>query len=296
MAEVPAVPDHHVDLGDPVTWPRDPVAPATSAASVAFIIGCARSGTSILGEAIAAHPRVAYLFEASEVWNDLFPGKPDHRLTAADATPDAASAARGALEEARRGLTGDVLVEKNPKHVLRVPFLDAVFPAARFVHVVRDGRDVAASLMFRNRGDRWGHLEVPGWRELLARYPVENHIRCAHQWRDALVIARRDARSLPPERYLEARYEDLVESPAEVVARVLGFLGLPQDPAVDAFLPRIQDATEGSYHARKQVRHYLENHARRIGRHQENLTPEQVREIEAVCMDLLRELGYLAWP
>ncbi len=259
-----------------------------------FLLGCARSGTSILGEAIAAHPRVAYVFEASAIWNKLVPERPDHRLTRDDATPEIAAAIHKGLQEARQDLVGELFVEKNPKHVVRIPFLDAVFPDARFLHIIRDGRDTVASLMFRNRGDRWGHVEIPGWRSLLARYPEQNHVRCAHQWRDAVSIARQDARELglAPDRYREVRYEELVKDPRGVINGALELLGLEAHPSVDAFLPRIQDATEGSYHAKKQVRHYVENHTRRVGRHEENLTPEQRKEVEAVCGELLRELGY----
>ena len=60
-----------------------------------------------------------------------------------------------------------------------------------------------------------------------------------------------------------------------------------------SFLSKIQDRTAGSYHARKQVRHYVENHSRRIGRYRENLTAAQLADVEDICGDLLRELGYL---
>jgi hypothetical protein len=305
MEEVPALPDDILELGRKVA-PR-----------IAFLVGCARSGTSILGEAIAEHPQVTYLFEVSSIWNDLVPERPDHRLSRADATADVACAMYPALASARevveraaraashpepkaevgaqaesQGAGGKLLLEKNPKHVIRIPFLDALFPGAKFLHIVRDARDTAASLMFRNRGDRWGHLEIPGWRDLLARYPAENHIRCAHQWRVSVSTARSDARGLAPGRYREVRYEDLLGDPRETMRRVLEFLELPPHPAVEAFLSKIQDSTAGSYHAKRQVRHYVEDHSRRVGRYMENLTPRQVKEIEEVCGDLMRELGY----
>jgi len=91
----------------------------------------------------------------------------------------------------------------------------------------------------------------------------------------------------------EVRYEDLLRAPSSTVAGLLGFLGLDRHPDVDAFLPKIQDATMGSYHAKRQVRHYVENHSHRVGRYRENLTDAERREVEEVCGDLLRELGYV---
>ena len=258
----------------------------------AFIIGCPRSGTSILGEAIAKHPRVAYLFEDASISRVIQEGRPDHRLGRTDASPELLDAFRRAVLDAASSLEGDVLVEKNPRHVIRIPFLAAAFPGSRFIHIIRDGRDVTASLMFRNRGPRWGHVEIPGWREVLSGQPEANHIRCAIQWRDTVRIARDDARDLPDESYTELRYEDLLREPARIVGEALGFLGLELHPDVEAFLPRIQDSTVGSYHARKQVRHYVDDHSRRVGRHTENLTATQLAEVEAVCGPLLRELGY----
>lgn len=280
MERVPSLPDDLLELGRRLI-PR-PV----------FLVGCARSGTSIYGEAIAAHPDVAYLFEVSRIWNVAIPDREDHRLTAEDATPEIAKRLYEELAEAASDLGGGVVLEKNPKHVLRVSFLDALFPWARFLHIIRDGRDAVASLMFRNRGASWGHLEIPGWQDLLARYPEAHHIRCAHQWRDAVMAARDEGRALGPDRYLEVRYEDLVRVPRDVVTRSLEFMGLGVTEEVDAFLSRIQDETAGSYHARKQVRHYVENHQRRIGRFRENLSEPQQTEVLEVCGDLLRDLGY----
>ncbi len=282
MAEVSPLPDDVLELGRRLIG--DPV----------FLIGCARSGTSIFGETIAAHPRVAYLFEASKIWNTLVPDRPDHRLTAEDASPDVAAAIYRALGEARNDLEGDVLVEKNPKHVLRIPFLRALFPRGRFLHIVRDGRDVVCSLMFRNRGSEWGHLEVPGWREILAAHPDANHIRCALQWKSAVATARSDAADLPNGAYLDLRYEDLVTDPASAMASVWRFLGMDPPSDAESVLARIQDETRGSYHARRQIRHYVENHARRIGRYRENLDDRQLEDVLGVAGELLAELGYVS--
>ena len=284
MAQVPSLPDDLLELGRRLI-PR-PV----------FVVGCARSGTSIFGEALAAHPQVSYLFEVSSLWREWVPDGADHRLTAMDLDPQRAEAIYHGLREA----AGDdgteaetVLLEKNPKHVLRLPFLAALFPWAQFLHIVRDGRDVTASLMFRNRGESWGHLEVPGWRELLAEFPDKNWLRCAWQWRRAVETALADSRAPAlADRTQLVRYEDLLAEPLRVLSESFATCGLELTSEVEDFASRIQDETRGSYHARRQVRHYVENHSRRKGRYLENLSSEQVADVETVCGDLLRELGY----
>ena len=280
MAEISTLPDDVLDLGRGLI-PR-PV----------FLLGCARSGTSIFGEALAAHPDVTYLFELSPAWNAIVEEGADHRLERSAANAEIARQVYAEFSPRLRGEPGEVLLEKNPKHVLRLPFLAGIFPWARFIHIIRDGRDTAASLMFRNRGPGWGHLRVPGWQALLERYGGENHIRCAHQWRIAVETARGDGAFLGGQ-YIEVRYEDLVEDPLNVTRRALAFMGLDATLEVAEFCGKIQDETGGSYHALKQVRHYVDNHSRRIGRYRENLEPGQIAEVESACGELLGELGYL---
>lgn len=259
----------------------------------AFLIGCARSGTSILGESLAAQPRITYLYEVSAIWKRVFPDRPDDRLVAADAS-DSETIQRLHAELAARMTDPerDILLEKNPKHTLRVAFLDRAFPGCRFLHIIRDARDTVASLMFRNRGLEWGHLKIPGWKDLLEKHPEANHLRCAHQWRDSVRLARQEGSALDSDRYLEIRFEDLVARPVEIVTAAMAFLGLEMTETVRETCSRIQDETARSYHARRQVRHFVDNHQRRVGRYRENLTETQRAEVEAICGELMRELGY----
>ena len=226
------------------------------------------------------------------MWSRLLPERADHRLTPDIATAEIRAKVIEELAPRMSDPSRDVLVEKNPKHSLRVAFLDALFPDCRILHLIRDGRDTVASLMFRNRGANWGHLKIPGWKALLERYPTQNHIRCAHQWHEAVRLARNEGTPLGPQRYHEVRFEDLAASPVAAVERILGFLGLETTAAVRDAAAKIQDSTQDSYHAQRQVRHFVDNHAVRVGRWRENLSAQQVAEIAAVCGELLRELGY----
>ena len=94
MAEISTLPDDVLDLGRGLI-PR-PV----------FLLGCARSGTSIFGEALAAHPRVTYLFELSPTWNSIVEEGADHRLEGSAATAEVARQVYAELSQRLRGEPG----------------------------------------------------------------------------------------------------------------------------------------------------------------------------------------------
>lgn len=111
--------------------------------------------------------------------------------------------------------------DKHPHYADRrrdpecLTLINALFPDSQFIHLIRDGRAVAAS--FRDLG--WGNLE----------YSAEiwvNHVRHAREF----------GQTLPPERYLEVRYEDLVQDTRSEAERVHEFLGVPWHDRVDQFL------------------------------------------------------------
>jgi sulfotransferase family protein len=250
---------------------------------VAFVIGCARSGTTIVGDLIAAHPGARGVFEAHDVWPET---GDSHRLTEADATDER----RRELRAWARGELGDaqLLVEKNPRHSLRVPFLRAVFPHARFVHVVRDGRDVAWSLVPGLGGEEWAHMKPPGWRALMAR--ARGAERGALAWREVLEIALGD---LAGTDHLTVRYEDLVASPRDEAERIRAYLGLGPSPGYERFTDRIQDSTAHPPAPASAI-WGTSGHAVRVGRWREHAGthPAESRAVEQAVAPMLGRLGY----
>jgi len=142
------------------------------------------------------------------------------------------------------------LLEKTPKNCLRVPFLAALFPDARFVVLRRDGRATVSSLMDGWRaagtyrtyetpvplsiagyaGRAWCFTLPPGWRRLVER-PLEEV--CAEQWAASAEALQAAVPGLGAAgRVHETSYEDLVARPREVLAGVLRFLGLPFEEAL----------------------------------------------------------------
>ncbi len=251
----------------------------------AFIIGCAKSGTSILGELIASHPDVNYLFEAHQIWEMIGLGEnQSHRLTEEHATPDVMKSVRDQfmIQQGSAALT----VEKNPRNVLRIPYITRIFPEAKIVHIVRGGCDVTCSLLPGIGGTEWQHLKPPTWKRLMDKEPV---VRCAMAWRDAMQIALDDLETIPN---LMIKYEDLVFSTEETAATVLDYLGLKNHASVKEFCTKIQNSTRDSYHAQSQLTWYRNNHTVRVGRWRQNLNPEQQGIVRKILQETLTRLDY----
>jgi hypothetical protein len=143
--------------------------------------------------------------------------------------PGRDEAIRSNLRSVVRWGGGRVLVNKRIGHNRRVPLLASAFPAARFVHVVRDGRAVAASLAAVDWWPDltlWWHGGTPrGWAER-GGDPWEV---CARHWVQEVEVVSRSLSAVPPAAVLQVRYEDLVGDPARTLERVRAFAGLRAD-------------------------------------------------------------------
>ena len=198
----------------------------------------------------------------------------DHdALDAADVTPRARRfyqrvlAAHLALYGKRRFLA------RYPANGLRIEYLHAVYPEAFFVHLVRDGRAVTQSVLrMREKDatlDAWWGARPRTWRALEKLPPLE---AVSRQWVDVVTAIRASGATLPPDRYMELRYEDLAASPVDELHRFCDFCHLRWDAAIGEAL------AEGM-----QSRNY---------KWREAFTPADVSTMENIMGPLLRELGY----
>lgn len=119
-----------------------------------FIIGAARSGTTMLSHHLLAHhPAVAFWSEPAHVWRFGHAYRSSDRLTARDVTPRIRAFIVEQFSAFLRESGKSRFMEKTPSNCFRLPFIFEIFPDAKFVHILRDGRDVAASASLRWRGD-----------------------------------------------------------------------------------------------------------------------------------------------
>lgn len=111
-----------------------------------LIVGAARSGTTLVGQALlGSHPDVSYWAEPAFVWRYGNAYKLHDMLAIEDCRPSVRRRIRAAFERKAGERPGALLVEKTPANSYRMPFVLATLPEARILHVVRDGRQAVRS-------------------------------------------------------------------------------------------------------------------------------------------------------
>jgi hypothetical protein len=114
--------------------------------SFAFIIGSPRSGTTVLGEILDGHKNISQWYEPYFVWDWYFRNSPHDERTAEDATLKVQKQIYADFTNYKKKIGSKIVVDKSPRNSLKISFILKIFPKARFIHIVRDGRDVALSM------------------------------------------------------------------------------------------------------------------------------------------------------
>ena len=218
-----------------------------------FIIGSGRSGTTLLGDIFAMHPRVKYIYEPYDLWAAVHPASDflqlyrrgeHHCMLDADAVTRETRIRFQRLMKPRPRFT---FVEKTPINALRLGFLNAIAPNARFVHIMRDGIEVARSIeriasvtwpmAFRPPMNEWWGINDSKWTALAqdgraaGYYPTEvsrlttNEQRGAYEW--LLSMCEIDNwRARLGGRLIELRLEDLINEPRRMLELVIDGLNM----------------------------------------------------------------------
>jgi hypothetical protein len=222
-----------------------------------FVVGCPRSGTTMLQRMLDHHRDLAvandshFLPRVTKAWTTggevpvdsalvtemtdfttrsgrtgffkLGLSEEQVRSASASATNfrEFACALYEALAQSRGKRFG---AEKTPDYVRCIPLLHELFPWARFVHLLRDGRDVALALLDWARAGK-GPGVYPLW-------SVEPVAVAALWWKRQVLAGRRDGRILGDELYHEVRFEDLVRTPDACLMTLCDFLHLEYDPGM----------------------------------------------------------------
>ena len=111
-----------------------------------MITGVPRSGTSLLGRVLDQHPQISTWVEPYYIWDYHFRDAPHDQLTADDATDKVRQWIRKAYAKYRIKLNANIVIDKSPRICLKIPFVHEVFPEARYIIILRDGRDTILSM------------------------------------------------------------------------------------------------------------------------------------------------------
>ncbi len=121
--------------------------------SYVFVVGCPRSGTSLLGDILHIHPLVCRWYEPYFVTEYFFRASPHDCRSASDASQQVKQYIRQEFDRYRQKRGCEIIVDKSPRNSMKLPFFNEIFPNAKYIHIIRDGRDAALSLdkMWQNR-------------------------------------------------------------------------------------------------------------------------------------------------
>jgi len=277
-----------------------------------FIVGVARSGTTLLRLMLDAHPELAIPPETHfipKLIKACDEGDPHDRvfelLTTHRRWPDYqldGGELRERLDRIQPLTAGDALRafyglyaegqgkprwgDKSPSYVRKMRRVASALPEARFVHLVRDGRDVALS-----------QVEVD--------FGPDEVSEAAREWANGIGKARRQARRL--RHYMELRYEDLVADPEPALRRVCEFVELPWDESMLDYHAGARDrmaevtrdfdrgggpAIPAAVRASRHTRVAEPPQRERAGRWRADMSASDREAFEAIGGDLLVELGY----
>lgn len=289
---------HRRFVRDPMAWAslRRNSARAMTPPPI-FIVGAPRSGTSLLRQMLNRHPAIAicdethffrliYQKRGRKAFGDL--NDPANRRRLALDYLSLPPTRKLGLDQAKLAerLTAEAVSypamfasilsfyaesegkqrvgEKTPNHALAAETLCEWFPGAVVLHLVRDPRDVAASLMRMRFGSSSAVLNARTWVRLNLAARRSSHRR----------------------EYLEVRYENLVKQPELELTRICQFAG-------EDYSPRMLQAEQSSTQLpNEKDRHLTPLTEARQGRWRQELSPRQVAQIEWAVGPQLERFGY----
>lgn len=270
------------------------------------MIGAARSGTKFLRDVLAVHPEVAAIpFDVNFIWRLGNETISHDELKPSNLTTSLKESLHRRLRNASGAKANQVMLEKTVSNALRIPFIREIFPDAKFVHLLRDGRSVIESVYrvwdlptsFSYKLRKLPYFPITNLhyaKYLLAnalpgkisariwgvRYSgIEHDLAkegrlavCARQWKLCVDKALESLESIPADDQITVRYEELVQN-ENAMAPIASFMGLEDaGPIIDRFQSVVQSDLNSKWETA--------------------FTAEEKAMIQAIAGEALASLGY----
>ena len=194
-------------------------------------------------------------------------------LTASDVSPQARACLRRQISQHMRFQGKPRFVHKNVDNSLRILYLNEIFPDAKFIHIIRDGRAVAFSLSkvaFWSSMNLWWDGTNTSAAERDGRDPL---VLCGEYWTRYVSHANAALKEISDDRCLSIKYEDFVHDPIHTVHRIISFCELPWDKRISLDI---------------NARNIRNLNARWI----DSVDPKSLKRLEASIRETLSSFGY----
>ena len=230
-----------------------------------ILLGNTRSGTTIVQNLVAAHPDVASWYEPRTLWLYADPGRAHDEFDENDATPRVKHYIRRRFLEFQREQGDRVVMEKTPANILKIPYVQSIFPEATYLFIVRDPFSFISSVeskwRFRPIGKkgtrrRLRSTPISQWHHYAGRFVRDKYLRrfmkreylslwgpryegiqrdlkahdlltvIARQWSVGSRKAEEALAAFGRDRVLRLRYEDFVAEPVSHLERICAHSGL----------------------------------------------------------------------
>jgi hypothetical protein len=166
--------------------------------------------------------------------------------------------------------------DKNPGNMRRIHLLNRWFPNCKIIHIIRDGRDACLSLSKQEFGS-------------------DDLLQCANSWREQVWWVRCVGEILGPSRYLELRYEDLVDNPERELKKICGYLDITYSDQMLLYYNHVEKSVP---EAKRHLWPLITEPPRKdnIGRWRRELSKGLRVCFERRAGSVLQELGYEVLP
>ncbi|HEY3534882.1 MAG TPA: sulfotransferase [Pedococcus sp.] len=259
----------------PTSQPTGPTGPI-------FVVGCQRSGTTMLRLLLDSHSRIScgpetrFLEDLERIVGRDWKRLSQYGFEQEEWLRRIAAFFGGVQHDYAVSRGKQRWADKSPRYAMKLDFVTRVFPDAQVVHLIRDGRDVAVS--HRKRFGYW------------------SSVKSSVKWPRYIATARAAGLAMPPGRYHEVRYERLVADQEATVRELMDFLGEEFEPGMLDFEAHDHDVPD-RYHAQALSRRTGEGtteavYRSRVGTHQRELDPLVRGLFQITSRRTLKELGY----
>lgn len=264
--------------------------------NIVFIVGCPRSGTTFLQKMLESSPKVrstpeTHLFD-KYLGQDIRSWKEEIRAASSNPWSPGLSSYLG--EDSFRSIIreyafnlikphvydlkpDELFVEKTPQHAEYIPEIVELFPECKIVHIIRDARDVVASILAASTS--WGS------------YFPKTATQAARMWSRFIYAVRSSRNLLPKDRFYQLTYEDLVISTKPVMESLSGFLRIKwEEDTLDEVIRKNDAAALIKKRGGEDPTKFLRK--ARPGSWKEDLSLKQKLDVWIVARQAMKETGY----